>query len=175
MVRSVVANWKTGEMYTFTGHLEIGKSNMVISDVFFPALNLDWIIWPTPSDPQSRRGINMKFPYAVGYDLFFPDLVPEIARDEKERFFYFKIYNKPPDAKNPPIHIRLVDEKSQPVEITDFSLGQKPNPLDQNGIELFWKILSLPQVTPGSYIFQVDVIDPATGKHLRSQTPLQVR
>lgn len=175
LVRSVVANWKTGEMYTFTGQLEISNSNLVNSSVFFPALNLDWIIWPTPSDPQTRRGVNVKFPYVVGYDLFFPDLAPEIASDEKGRFFYFKIYNRPSDAKNPPIHIRLVDDKSQPVEITDFSLGQKPNPLDQNGVELFWKILSLPKVAPGSYIFQVDVTDPVTGKHLRGETPLQVR
>jgi hypothetical protein len=40
---------------------------------------------------------------------------------------------------------------------------------------LFWKILSLPDVAPGSYQFQVDILDPLNGQHLRRETGVQVQ
>jgi hypothetical protein len=174
-VRFVIANWKTGEISTATSHLDINGSALTVTNVFFPSLNLDWIIWPTPGDAQNRRGISVKYPYSVGYDLFFPDLTPQLSKSEKGRFFYFKIYNKSADSKNPPIHVRFTDGQNQPVEISDFALGQKPNALSQEGMELFWKILSLPDVAPGSYQFQVDILDPLNGQHLRRETGVQVQ
>ena len=173
-IRSVIANWKTGEFTTLQTQVEMNNANLTVSYPFFPGLD-PGIVWPTPDNAIERRGFQISYPYTIEANLFFPDLDPAIPKGEKERFLYMKIYNKPPASKNPPIRLRLENNSQKTFEIDQFQLSQKPIPLPHNGLELIWDILAMPDVPPGSYQLQVEITDSATGKTILRKTELEIR
>jgi hypothetical protein len=165
-VRWVMMNPITGETVTHTEKLNIPESELTVSNPFFPALDLDWLVWPKLHAVQKRRGFEVRYPYSLGADYFVPDLSPKISRQVKGRVFYFKIYNLLPESKNPPVLFALVNKNGKPAEISQFGLRQEPKYLDHGGMETFWRILAFPDVSPGPYRFRVDVTDTARRKEV---------
>jgi hypothetical protein len=86
-----------------------------------------------------------------------------------------RIYNQPQDAKNPPIRFRLLNGSNKVYEIDQFGLSEKPTALPDGGIGLFWKILSLPQVPPGPYEFQVVLLDVSARTKIEREIELEIQ
>jgi hypothetical protein len=172
-VRWIMTNSLTGETVTHTERLEIPDSDLTLSKPFFPAVNFDWLVWPKLQASQSRRGYQIQYPYRIGADFFLPELTPKIKK-ERAPVCYFKIYNLLPESKNPPIAFALVDEKGQMAQISQFGLKQEPKFLEHGGMETFWKIVALPNVTPGSYRFRVDMTDTVRRKEVIRDVTLDV-
>lgn len=174
-VRWIIVNSMTGETITHSEKLNIKDSELTITTPFFPALKFDWIVWPKATVTENRRGVEIKYPYRIGEEYFFPDLSPEIERKEKGRIFYFKIYNIPPNTKNPPIMLQLTDRSGKSVKIEEFGLKQKPESLAAGGLELFWKIVSFPDVPAGPYRFQVHIGDTARNLEFVREIKMEIR
>jgi hypothetical protein len=166
-IRWILVDPQFGDTTTRTAPIEIKGAELTTSYPFFPSENFDWIIWPKPQDSQSKRGVVMQYPYSMGSEqMFFPDLTPTIQKAKAGQVVYFKIYNKSPQAKNPPIKLELLDQSGKAVEIEQFALLQKPRDLEQGGMELFWKLQALPDVPPGNYQFKVNIRDTSTNKEV---------
>ncbi|MCI0616171.1 hypothetical protein L0244_24580, partial [bacterium] len=126
-VRYVLIDSVFGDTTTYTSPMEIQSADLTTSYPFFPSTNLNWVIWPKPSDTQSKRGVQLQYPYSMGTDqMFFPDLTPSLKKTESGQVVYFKIYNKPAGSKNPPIKLQLLDQSGKSTEIEQFALLQKP-------------------------------------------------
>jgi hypothetical protein len=166
VVRTIVLNLQTGETVTNSSRVHFKDTDFLISNPFFPSTNFEWIFWPKPDQAQNRRGMEILYPYKFGQDIFVPELSPTLHTQEKGRVLYFKIYNFVPANQYPSVHLRLVDDKGTSVEIEKFGLMSQPRLIDRSGLEVFWKIESLPALTKGNYRFQVDVTDRRQGKEV---------
>ena len=173
-VRWVLVDSQFGDTTTWTAPVDIQDADLTTSYPFFPATNFDWLIWPKPQDAQTRRGVQIQYPYSLGADLFFPELNPDVAKSDTDKVVYFRIYNKLP-GKNPPIHMFLVDSAGKQTEIQQFALMQKPKELEQGGMELFWKLMAMPDVPPGSYKLQVNIRDDVKKKDVVREMPLEIK
>jgi hypothetical protein len=175
-VRYVLVDSTFGDTITFTNQMEIQGADLTTSYPFFPATNLQWLVWPKPQDGQSKRGIRLQYPYSMGPDqLFFPDLAPSLKKAETGQVVYFKIYNKPQGSKNPPITLQLQDQNGKSTEIDQFALMQKPKDLEHGGMELFWKLQAIPDVPPGTYQFKVNIKDMAKNKEVVRTIPMLIQ
>jgi hypothetical protein len=163
-VRTIVWNNLTGEVITHSSMLDFDRSQFFLTNPFFPTSNFDWIFWPAPDQPQSRRGKEILYPYQIGPDIFIPELRPRLQPSEKGKVIYFKMYNFTPGEKYPAVKLRVVADNGSSTEIEKFGLLQQPRLLQGGGLEVFWTIESLPQLATGKYRFQVDVTDPSQGK-----------
>jgi hypothetical protein len=161
LVRWIIIDSEIGRVVTHSMPIDVKESELTMSNPFIPATNFDWIIWPKPNEAETRRGVQVKYPYNMGQDYFFPDLTPGVAKGDKSRVVYFKLYNLLPESPNPPVRFHLLDAGGKAVEVQQFQLLQKPRALEHSGMELFWSVNSFPEVPPGPYKFRVDVIDPA--------------
>ncbi len=74
------------------------------------------------------------------------------------------MYNFTPGEKYPAVKLRIVGENGNSTEIQKFGLMQQPRLILGGGIEVFWTIDSVPELTRGNYRFQVDVTDSMQGK-----------
>jgi hypothetical protein len=173
-VRCVLVHSQTGDTISRSVPMQIADSELTMSCPFFPALNFDWILWPKPDQDVSKRGIPVHFPYNVDQNYFFPDLTPHVKKSETGRVFYVKFYNILPESKNPPISIFLVDSSGKSTEIQQFALLRKPNAVDHGGMELFWKLLVIPDVPPGSYNLKVQIRDTMHNKVVERQVPIEI-
>jgi hypothetical protein len=173
-VRCVLVHSETGDTISRSVAMQIADSDLTMSCPFFPALNFDWILWPKPDQDVSKRGIPARFPYNVDQNYFFPDLTPHVKKSETGRVFYVKFYNILPESKNPPISIFLVDSSGKSIEIQQFALLRKPNMVDHGGMELFWKLLAIPDVPPGSYYLKVQIRDTVRNKVVERQVPIEI-
>jgi VWFA-related protein len=175
-VRCVLVDSTFGDTITFTNPLEIQSAELTTSYPFFPATNLQWLVWPKPQDQQSKRGVQLRYPYEMGSEqMFFPDLTPSLKKDESGQVVYFKIYNKPAGAKNPPIKLQLQDQSGKSTEIDQFALMQNPKDIEQGGMELFWKLQAIPDVPPGTYQFKVNIKDMTKNKEVVRTIPMLVQ
>jgi hypothetical protein len=175
-VRCVLIDSVFGDTTTYTSSMEIQSADLTTTYPFFPSTNLQWVIWPKPSDTQSKRGVQLQYPYSMGADqIFFPDLTPSLKKAESGQVVYFKIYNKPAGAKNPPIKLQLLDQSGKSTEIEQFALLQKPKDLEQGGMELFWKLQAIPDVPPGNYQFRVNIKDSAKNKDVVRTIPMLIQ
>ncbi|MCI0416788.1 hypothetical protein L0222_28810, partial [bacterium] len=175
-VRCVLVDSVFGDTITFTSPMEIQSADLTTTYPFFPATNLQWVVWPKPADNQSKRGVQLQYPYSMGTDqMFFPDLSPSLKKAESGQVVYFKIYNKPAGAKNPPIKLQLLDQTGKSTEIEQFALMQKPKDLEQGGMELFWKLQAIPDVPPGTYQFRVNIKDMAKNKEVVRTIPMLIQ
>ncbi len=173
-IKSVVVNTQTGETITNSQRLNFKDTEFLLSNPFFPSYNFDWIVWPKPDQPQTRRGHEIIYPYAVGADLFFPDLDPKIRPEAKDSVLYFKMYNFSPGEKYPAVELRLIGEDGKSIEMEQFGLLQQPRLVQRGGLELFWKIRSFPGDAKGRYRLQVDVTDLRKGKEVIRDIPATV-
>jgi hypothetical protein len=175
-VRCVLIDSVFGDTTTYTSPMEIQSADLTTTYPFFPSTNMNWVIWPKPSDSQSKRGVQLQYPYSMGADqMFFPDLTPSLKKGESGQVVYFKIYNKPAGGKNPPIHLQLLDQSGKSTEIEQFALMQKPKDLEQGGMELFWKLQAIPDVPPGTYQFRVNIKDSAKNKDVVRTIPMLIQ
>ena len=175
-VRCVLVDSTFGDTITFTNPIDIQSADLTTSYPFFPATNLQWLVWPKPQDGQSKRGVQLQYPYEMGSDqMFFPDLTPSLKKAESGQVIYFKIYNKPAGAKNPPIKLQLQDQSGKSTEIEQFALMQNPKDLEQGGMELFWKLQAIPDVPPGTYQFKVNIKDMTKNKEVVRTIPMLVQ
>ena len=174
-MRWILVDSQFGDTTTWSKPIEIQAKDLTTTNPFIPSTNFDWVIWPKPQDAQTRRGVQIQYPYAVGTDLFFPELNPDVKKDETDKVIYFRIYNKLPESKNPPIHMFLVDNAGKQTEIQQFALMQKPKDLEQGGMELFWKLTAVPDVPPGNYTLKVNVRDAINMKDVVREMPLEIR
>ncbi len=175
-VRCVLVDSTFGDTITFTNPIDIQNADLTTSYPFFPATNLQWLVWPKPQDGQSKRGVQLQYPYEMGSDqMFFPDLTPSLKKAESGQVIYFKIYNKPAGAKNPPITLQLQDQSGKSTEIEQFALMQNPKDLEQGGLELFWKLQAIPDVPPGTYQFKVNIKDMTKNKEVVRTIPMLVQ
>jgi hypothetical protein len=173
-VRSVVIHTQTGEVLSRSVPVNINDSELTMSYPFFPALNFDWIVWPKPDENHTRREISVGFPYKFEQDYFFPDLSPSLKKTDVGRVFYVKFYNMLPESKNPPISLFLVDQNGESIEIQQFGLMKKPNHVGHGGMELFWKLQAIPDVTPGTYNLKVNIRDTLSNKIVSREFPVQI-
>ncbi len=175
-VRCILIDSVFGDTTTYTSPMEMQSANLTTTYPFFPSTNLNWVIWPKPSDTQSKRGVQLQYPYSMGADqMFFPDLAPSLKKAESGQVVYFKIYNKPAGSKNPPIKLQLLDQSGKSTDIEQFALLQKPKDLEQGGMELFWKLQAIPDVPPGTYQFRVNIKDSATNKDVVRTIPMLIQ
>lgn len=174
-IRWVLVDSQFGDTTTWSLPVDFQDSQLTTTFPFIPSTNFDWVVWPKPQDSQTRRGVQLQYPYALGQDLFFPELNPDIRKDDKDKVIYFKIYNRLPESKNPPIHMFLVDSSGKQTEIQQFALMQKPKELEQGGMELFWKLVAMPDVPPGSYLLQVNIRDAINKKDVIREMPLEIK
>lgn len=174
-VRWVLVDSQFGDTTTWSEPIDIQDSELTTSYPFIPSTNFDWVVWPKPQDTQNRRGAELKYPYAVGADLFFPELGPDINKSDTDKVVYFRIYNRIPEMMNPPIHMYLVDAAGKQTEIQQFALLQKPGDLEQSGVELFWKLMALPDVPQGSYRLRVSVRDAVKKKDVVREMQLEIK
>lgn len=175
-VRCILIDSVFGDTTTYTSPMEIQSADLTTTYPFFPSTNLNWVIWPKPSDSQSKRGVQLQYPYSMGADqMFFPDLTPSLKKGESGQVVYFKIYNKPVGGKNPPITLQLLDQSGKSTEIEQFALLQKPKDLEQGGMELFWKLQAIPDVPPGTYQFRVNIKDSAKNKDVVRTIPMLIQ
>lgn len=174
-MRWILIDSQFGDTTTWSKPMEIQAKDLTTTNPFIPSTNFDWVIWPKPQDAQTRRGVQIQYPYAVGTDLFFPELNPDVKKDETDKVIYFRIYNKLPESKNPPIHMFLVDNAGKQTEIQQFALMQKPKELEQGGMELFWKLTAVPDVPPGTYTLKVNIRDAINMKDVVREMPLEIR
>jgi hypothetical protein len=175
-VRYVLVDSTFGDTITFSNKMEIQSADLTTSYPFFPATNLQWLVWPKPQDGQSKRGVRLQYPYSMGPDqLFFPDLSPSLKKAESGQVVYFKIYNKPEGSKNPPITLELQDQSGKSTEINQFALLQKPKDLEQRGMELFWKLQAIPDVPPGTYQFKVNIKDMSKNREVVRTIPMLIQ
>jgi hypothetical protein len=158
-VREILMNPDTGETFTHSTFLEVKDSELSISYPFFVSNNFNWLVWPKAGQPVTWRGVQIQYPYAAEGNYFIPDLMPKLQQSGQSSFVYFKIYNVSPELKDPPIRFRLLDTHNAPTDIDQFGLMQEPRPLEQQGQELVWKIVSLPKVASGEYRFKVEIGD----------------
>lgn len=159
-VRFIIINSGTGETITSSQYVGVKGAGLTMSNPFVPATDFNWIVWPKPQEEVTRRGVQIRYPYRVGSDLFFPDLAPVMKSGPNAGVIYFRLYNILPESKNPAVKFHLLDAKGQSVEIQDFHLMQKPKDLEHSGMELFWDLTSLPAVQPGPYRIKIGVMDP---------------
>jgi hypothetical protein len=167
-------NLQTGELITNSSRIRFKDTEFLVSNPFFPSYNFDWILWPRPDQSQTRRGKEIPYPYKVGQDYFSPELSPKLRADEKGRVIYFKMYNLVPGSPHPSVQLRLISADGTPIQIEKFGLMQQPRPLQKGGMEVFWQIESMPNLTKGNYQFQVDVIDRKQGKEVIRDVPTAV-
>jgi hypothetical protein len=173
-VRCVLVHTQTGDTLSRSVPLEINNSELTMSSPFFPALSFDWILWPKPDEDRTKRGVSIRFPYRAGQDFFCPDLSPTVKKTDTGRVFYVKFYNLLPESKNPPISLFLVDQNGKSIEIQKFGLMKKPNTVEHGGMELFWQLNSIPDVSPGTYLLKVDIRDPLKNRVISRQVPIQI-
>ena len=148
---------------------------MTMTNPFVPSIDLQWIIWPKPTDHIKHRGIEIQYPYNTKEGIFIPDLAPQFKTADKDRILYFKLYNLLPESTNPPVQFHLMDGKGNASAVIEFQLLRKPEMLEHQGMELFWVVKSLPNVQPGAYRFRVDIREPAGKGGITAETsPLQV-
>lgn len=175
MIRFIVINSQTGETITQSRTVQMNQSELTMTYPFFPSSNFQWTVWPKPDEKQQRRGMKITYPYTAGPNLFFPDLSPSLGKDGKEHVVYFKIYNMLPESKNPSVALDLTDQAGKSSKIDQFALMQQPTYLEHGGMELFWRLLSVPNVPPGLYQLQVNVSDKIAGKEVLRTLPLEVK
>ncbi len=159
-IRWIVLN-QSGEVITHSMVFDIKESGMTMTNPFVPSTDMQWVIWPKPTDQSAHRGINIHYPYSMDGGVFFPDLSPVINSGDKSRVVYFKIYNLLPESQNPPVRFHLLDSQGKAAEVMEFQLLRKPAQLEHQGLELFWNVNAFPAVQPGEYRFRIDIKEPA--------------
>ncbi|HSE40342.1 MAG TPA: hypothetical protein VLH08_06205 [Acidobacteriota bacterium] len=160
-IRWIVLDSQTGEVFTHSMTLDVKENEMTMTNPFVPSTDMEWIIWPKPTDQISHRGVSIRYPYNMDGGVFFPDLAPVINPENKSNVVYFKIYNLLPESPNPPVRFHLLDPQGKASEIDKFQLLRKPLQLEHQGLELFWNVNAFPSVQPGEYRFRVDIKEPA--------------
>jgi hypothetical protein len=173
-VRTIVLNTETGQTISHTGVVHYKDTDFLLSNPFFPSSNFDWVFWPKPDQTLARRGKQVKYPYTVGADIFAPELNPRVQSAEKGKVIYFKMYNFTQGNNRPSVHLRFLGENGTSFEIEKFGLMQQPRTVQRGGMEAFWTIESLPNLTKGSYRLQVDVIDHGKNKEVIRDVPTTV-
>jgi hypothetical protein len=162
-IRWIVLDGQSGEVITHSMSLDIKETEMTMTNPFVPSTDMQWLIWPKPTDQSAHRGVTIRYPYNMDGGVFFPDLAPVIHSGDKSRVIYFKIYNLLPESQNPPVRFHLFDSQGHASEIMEFQLLRKPNQIEHQGLELFWTLNAFPAVHPGEYRFRVDIKE-ATGR-----------
>jgi hypothetical protein len=174
-IRWVILDGETGEIFTHSEVLDVQETQLTMSNPFVPATNLQWVVWPKPTDQIKHRGIQIQYPYNTKEGIFIPDLAPQFKTADKDHILYFKLYNLLPESTNPPVQFHLMDAKGNASAVSEFQLLRKPEMIEHQGIELFWVVKSLPNVQPGAYRFRVDIQEPAGKGGITAETsPLQV-
>ncbi len=166
IVRTVVLNTETGETITHSGRISFKDTDFLLSNPFFPSSNFDWVFWPKPDQTQNRRGKEIIYPYSMGNSIFAPELSPSMKAAEKGKVVYFKMYNFIPGDRYPSVRFKILGENGTSIEIDKFGLMQQPRLVQRGGVELFWTIETMPDLTKGIYRLQVDVFDRKQNKEV---------
>lgn len=166
-VNWTIVNLQTNQMTDHSVQIDGIAPAMTMSNPFFPALNLDWMVWPAPTTTQVKRGIEISYPYREGKDMFFfPDMSPVLKKSVDGQVFYLKVYNLATAGKIPPVRVSLIDSGGKMNEVKTLGLLQNPTPVEPNGMGLFWRLATLPNVPPGDYRLKVSTLDPAKNQEI---------
>jgi hypothetical protein len=160
-IRWIILDGHSGEIMTHSMAFDVKETEMTMSNPFVPSTDMQWVIWPKPTDEAGHRGVTIRYPYSAEGGVFFPDLAPVVDADNKS-VVYFKIYNLLPESPNPPVRFHLLDSQGKASEVMEFNLLKKPSQLEHSGLELFWNVNAFPKVQPGEYRFRVDIKEPAS-------------
>ena len=170
-IRWIVLDGQSGEIMTHSMAFDVKETEMTMSNPFVPSTDMQWIIWPKPTDQLGHRGVNLRYPYSTGDGVFFPELAPVVNTNDKSRVVYFKIYNLLPESQNPPVRFHLLDSQGKASEVMEFNLLKKPSQIEHQGLELFWTVNAFPNVQPGEYRLRVDIKEPAGKTGIAAEIP----
>jgi hypothetical protein len=174
-VRTIVFNSENGQTMTHSSSIQFSDGGFQVTNPFFPSYNFDWVFWPRPNEVLQRRGQEITYPYKVGENIFTPELSPRVQPAEKGKVIYFKMYNFTANEKYPSVRFTLFGENGNSIEIDRFGLMQQPRLVQGGGMELFWRIESIPSsLTKGKYRFQIHVSDRGQNKEVIRDVPTSV-
>jgi hypothetical protein len=175
-VNWTILNLQTNEMLDQSVQIEGIAPAMTMSNPFFPALNLNWMVWPAPTTTQTKRGKEISYPYREGKDMFFfPDMSPALKKSVDGQVFYLKVYNLSTPDKIPPVRVTLIDSGGRANEVKTLGLLQNPTPLEPKGMGLFWRLATLPDIPPGDYNLKISTLDPARNQEIIRQVKTEVQ
>ena len=76
---------------TFTNPIEMQNADLTTSYPFFPATNLQWLVWPKPPGWTIKTRCSTPISILMGSDqMFFPDLTPSLKKAETDRSFILR-------------------------------------------------------------------------------------
>ena len=107
--------------------------------------------------------------------LFFPDFSPVLKKVENGQVFYIRMYNLPTAGKIPPIHISLTDSAGKSAEVKTFGLMQNPTMMQPQGMGLFWKLVKLPDLSPGDYKLRISATDTSQNREITRELATHVQ
>jgi len=64
------------------------------------------------------------------------------------------------------VHVSLVDSGGKSSEVKTLGLLQNPLPLEPKGMEMFWRLATLPDLSPGDYHMKISTLDPAKNQEI---------
>lgn len=162
-----IVNLQTNEMMSQAVQIEGIEPSMTMTQPFFPAINLNWMVWPNPTQNLTKRGKEISYPYREGKDMvFFPDFSPVLKKSVDGQVLYLRVYNLPTPGKIPNVRVSLVDGGGKANEVKTLGLMQNPTPVEPKGMGMFWKLATLPNVAPGDYQLKISTLDPAKNQEI---------
>ncbi len=175
-VHWTIVNLQTNEILDQSVQIEGIEPTMTMTYPFFPALNLNWMVWPAPTASLTKRGKEINYPYREGKDMmFFPDMSPVLKKSVDGQVFYLRIYNLPNTGKIPVVRVMLVDSGGKSNEVKTLGLLQNPTRVEPKGMGLFWRLATLPDVPPGQYQLKISTLDPAKNQEITREMKTQVQ
>jgi len=171
-----IVNLQTNEMLDQSVSIEGMEPTMTLTQPFFPDLNLDWIVWPNPMQNQTKRGLDISYPYKVGADmLFFPSFSPTLKKATDGQVFFLRAYNLSTPGKIPNMRVSLVDAGGKASEIKTLGLLQNPTPVEPKGMGMFWRLATVPDLAPGDYELKVSTMDPVRNQEIIREMQTKVQ
>ena len=171
-----ILNLQTNQMLDQSVQIEGIAPAMTMSNPFFPAINLNWMVWPAPTTTHTKRGKEISYPYREGKDMFFfPDMSPALKKSVDGQVFYLKVYNLSTPGKIPTVRVTLVDSGGKANEVKTLGLLQNPTPVEPKGMGLFWRLATLPDIPPGDYQLRISTLDPAKNQEIIRQLKTNVQ
>jgi hypothetical protein len=175
-VHWTIVNLETSEMLDQSVEIDGIQNSMTMSHPFFPAMNLNWMVWPSPTSNITKRGKEIVYPYKEGKDmLFFPDISPFLKKSVDGQVFFLRVYNLPSAGKIPSVRVSLVDSNGKTNEVKTLGLLQNPTPVEPKGLGLFWRLATLPDVPAGDYQLIISTTDPAKNQEITRELTAQVQ
>ncbi|MCI0414369.1 hypothetical protein L0222_16455, partial [bacterium] len=171
-----IVNLQTNEMMGQSVQIEGIEPAMTMTQPFFPSMNLNWMVWPNPTQNLTKRGKEISYPYREGKDMvFFPDFSPVLKRSVDGQVFYLRVYNLQTPGKIPTVRVSLVDGGGKSNEVQTLGLMQNPTPVEPKGMGLFWRLARLPDVAPGNYQLKISTLDPSKNQEIVRQVRTTVQ